>query len=232
MTEKKILGIIPARGGSKGVKNKNIRLLDGKPLISYTIEAALGSKLLDEFIVSTDSEEIKRTAVLAGAKVPFLRPKEISGDKSSSVQVVEHALDWFKKEQNRLFDYIVLLQPTTPLRTASDIDSAIDIIVNSQNSNCLISCCDASHVHPSIMYLEQHGVLSKYDKSAKMKRRQEFEPVYLRNGALYIVKVSYFDNENRLVDDKPLSYMMPRQQSINIDEEIDLLIAELLIRNY
>ncbi|MBU2511647.1 acylneuraminate cytidylyltransferase family protein [bacterium] len=230
MSKNRFLGIIPARSGSKGVKLKNIRPISGKPLINYTIEAALRSELLNEFVVSTDSEKIRQIALSAGAKVPFLRPKELAEDHSTTIEVVWHVLDWYKEHEQKEFDYFVILQPTTPLRESSDIDNCIKMIGQDSLSNSLISCCDATHVHPTTMYIKQMNHLSLYDKSAKMMRRQDFEPVYLRNGAVYITRVDYFKKENRFVDENPLGYIMPRDRSVNIDEEFDLKVVELLLK--
>ena len=227
-----ILGIIPARGGSKGVINKNIRLINGTPLINYTIQAAIDSKELDDFFVSTDSEEIKSVAEIAGASVPFLRPKNLSTDTASTLSVVSHALEWYEQSRCDIVELIVLLQPTTPMRTAADIDKSICMMKADLSANSLISCYDATHVHPSIMYKDRNGRLAPLmGKEERDKRRQDFSPVYVRNGAIYIVKREYFIQNNSLISESPLCYKMPRIRSINIDEELDLVIAESLI-NY
>lgn len=222
-------GLIPARGGSKGVVKKNIRLLSGNPLINYTIGAAFQSTNLDSFLVSTDSEEIRDVALSAGAPVPFLRPDKFATDEASMVGTVKHALSWYENETGMRVDYIVLLQPTTPLRGADDIDRAIDLMKNSENNVSLISCYDASHVHPTIMYTYNGETLKPYKKQHTFQRRQEFDKVFVRNGAIYIIERDYFLKNNKMVNDKPLLYLMSRERSINIDEEFDLVLAEFLL---
>ena len=145
---KKFLAIIPARGGSKSIPNKNIMSICGKPLIAYTIEAAKQSKYIDEIIVSTDSDIIKMVAQQYGAKVPFLRPKELSNDTAKSIDVVMHVIDFYK-ENNISFDYVILLQPTSPLRTFKHLDDAIEKLIES-NSTSLVSVCEADE-NPVLM---------------------------------------------------------------------------------
>lgn len=223
-------GIIPARGGSKGVKNKNIRLVNNKPLIQYTIEASQNSQKLSSFIVSTDSEEIAAIARSLGASVPFIRPREYAADETPMTAVIDHAVKWLEDHTRKTTDYLVLLQPTTPFRSAEDIDRAIDLISKNRDADCLISCYDASHVHPSIMYVRHGQSLSPYTDDLQIKRRQEFQPVYVRNGCIYIIKRDFFERERRLVNEAPLGYIMPRWKSINIDEEFDLVSTEALIQ--
>ena len=225
-----VFGIIPARGGSKGVKNKNIRLVKNEPLINYTIEAAKKSQMLDKFIVSTDSEEIREVAIAAGAEVPFIRPSEYASDQASMVSVIDHALKWRENSSNLKVDVFVLLQPTTPLRSSKDIDLAIELILSNQEADSLISCCDATHVHPVTMYEFDGKYMRWYTKNKKMIRRQEFPPTYVRNGCIYITRSNYFFNEKRLVNDTPLGYIMPRWRSVNIDDELDFRIAEYIYK--
>lgn len=225
-------GLIPARGGSKGVVRKNIRHLDGKPLINHTINAALLSKNLNSFFVSTDSEEICDVARAAGAPVPFLRPDEYSTDKAPMSDTVKHALLWFENDSGIKVDYIVLLQPTTPFRTAKDIDNAIEQMKQSCKPTSLISCYDASHVHPSIMYRYDGEALHPYLENHTFQRRQDFDKVFVRNGAIYIVERDYFVQSGKMVNDEPLLYLMERERSINVDEEFDLLLAEFLLKNF
>lgn len=226
-----ILGIIPARGGSKGIKDKNIRLLNGKPLIQYSIEAARGSSQLDDFFVSTDSEKIKSIAEGAGASVPFLRPSRYATEEATTVSAVFHAVEWYEHTHNLRVNLIVLLQPTTPLRTAEDIDQALSLFQERRAAESLISCYEASHVHPSIMYTLDNDRFVPLLRQAGPQRRQDFPPVYVRNGAIYIVRRDYFVRNKRLISDTPLGYIMPRARSVNIDEEIDLITAEAIMRS-
>lgn len=225
------LGIIPARGGSKGVIDKNIRPLSEIPLIVRTLQEADKAKFLDDFIVTTDSEKIKKVVEEAGFDVPFLRPMELATDTSKTVDAVRHAVDWYEKFKNPQVDYIVLLQPTSPLRWADDIDKGIQIITGQKTAHSLISCYDAIGVHPSIMYTTNpDGFLVPYDKAEKVTRRQDFQAVYVRNGALYITENVFFQKENRLICDSPCPLLMERSRSINIDDELDLILAETLLR--
>ena len=228
---RKSLAIIPARGGSKGVKNKNIRLLGGLPLISHTINAAIKASLLDDFLVSTDSEEIKQVAENAGANVPFLRPKEYATDDAPTVNVVSHVLEWYESANNRKVDLIVLLQPTTPLRTYQDIDNAIEILQSNKNIDSLISCYDATHVHPSIMYTKNGDKMFPFIDGSRLQRRQDFEPVYVRNGAIYICRRDYFIENNSLISHACVGYIMSREASLNIDEELDFKLAEATMKS-
>lgn len=225
-----ILGVIPARGGSKGIPDKNIRLLAGKPLIAYTIEAGRASRLLTDVVVTTDSERIAEIAVALGAKVPFLRPKELATDDAKTIDAVRHAVLEYERRNDLLVDVVVLLQPTSPLRTAKDIDTAIVQYRESPDARSLVSCYDATSVHPAIMYRQgRKGRLQAYLKGAVALRRQKFEQLYVRNGAIYIAGRELVVGENLMYDDNPHGYVMPRERSINIDEPFDLEIAACLL---
>ena len=222
------LGIIPARGGSKGISGKNVKDLAGKPLIAHSIAAANQAKQLDFCLVSTDSDEIKSISEAHGGWVPFLRPGHLAEDHSTTVDAVLHATDWFVANQARNVDYVVLLQPTSPFRTARDIDDAIGVMLAHPGRDSLISCYDASHVHPTIMYHQEGEVLTPYSGEGCITQRQGFEPVYVRNGAIYIVKLGALQAARQIIVGDPLPYMMPRERSINIDEPHDLDIARCL----
>lgn len=225
-----ILGIIPARSGSKGVPGKNIRLLAGKPLITYSIEAANSSKSLSDYIVSTDGEEIAAVARAADAPVPFVRPGSLATDDSFTIDTVIHAVAWYEEERNQEVDIVVLLQPTSPFRTAEDIDAAIRLFTNSQ-AESLISCYDAGHVHPQIMYTLAGARLQPLlQNDAKQVRRQELSTVYVRNGAIYIATRRMVMDVKKMYDEAPAAYLMPRDRSLNIDEPHDLELAEYMVR--
>lgn len=185
----RILGIIPARGGSKGLPGKNIKLLNGTPLIAYTIKEALNSNL-DEFIVSTDSEEIAEVARNYGGKVPFLRPAEIATDNASSLDVVLHALDFMKEHENKEYDAIMLLQPTTPYRDSADINQAINLLISS-DADSVISVTDVGGTHPARMKFIVDGNLidPPFVEAFEGQNRQELPPMYIRNGGIYLTKV-------------------------------------------
>ena len=222
---KKILGIIPARGGSKSIPNKNITNVLGKPLISYTIESALKAQedgFIDELIVSTDSimiqNEVKRIADI----VPFTRPSEISRDDSLSIEYVIHAIDYYRSIGVKFTDVIVL-QPTSPLRNSQDISNAIKIYLK-KNVKSLISCYLDNSINLNKLYhVEDEIGFGVSNDHYKGVRRQETKPLYVRNGAIFITKVSYLIKNHYLVSKNPLVYVMPKSRSIDIDHKQDLI---------
>jgi CMP-N,N'-diacetyllegionaminic acid synthase len=221
MTTKKFLGIVPAREGSKGIPGKNILPFRGKPLIGHTLQAAKESKLLDDLIVSTDSEAIKDFCLSFGAKVPFLRPRELATDEATTKDVLVHAL----KAYGESYDAVVLLQPTCPLRTAGDIDDGIREFLK-QGRPSLISMYEANHCHPFIMYRLEKGRAVPLLDDHQGRRRQEFSDVYVRNGALYIVDREYLLREDRIISEDCAHLIMPRERSVNIDTPGDWALAE------
>jgi CMP-N,N'-diacetyllegionaminic acid synthase len=229
--DQNILGIIPARSRSKGVPDKNIRELAGKPLIHHTIEAAENSRHLKEYLVSTDSEKYAEIAESAGAPVPFIRPDELATDDAASIDVATHAVEQYERDSGNTVDIIVLLQPTTPLRTATDIDEALATFLDSDRPS-LVSCYETVDAHPNHMFESTNGDELKplRDPDETPHRRQLFDPVYLLNGALYICTRELVFDEERFYDDRPTRYLMPRDRSVNIDEPFDFELAELLMQ--
>ena len=222
------LGIIPARGSSKGVVDKNIRLLGGIPLIIRALQCATNSVLLNDFIVTTDSKKIKDVVEDFGYTIPFLRPQELAGDKSKTIDVVMHALNWYETNNKQHVDYVVLLQPTSPLRLPSDIDDGVQILKKNNKSFSLISC-HVSNENPNIMYnLSRDGVLIPYDNVGEITRRQDLDKVYVRNGAIYVTKRDFLIEKRRMICDQPVPLIMERKRSVNIDEELDFVLAESL----
>jgi CMP-N,N'-diacetyllegionaminic acid synthase len=191
----KILGLIPARGGSKGVPKKNIKLLGRKPLIEYTLDDAKNSKLLTEIVVSTDDEEIAIAAEISGLKPPFLRPAEYAQDASTSLEVVQHAIAFFES-QNIFFDAVCLLQPTNPFREKGFIDKAIEKFINS-NADCLVSVLPIPHeFNPHWAFEENElGLLKIATGEDKIiPRRQELPKSFHRDGSIYITKTAVIKN--------------------------------------
>lgn len=226
----RVLGVIPARGGSKGIKNKNLYSISGKPLIAYTIESACKSKLLDDFILSTDSELIAKVALRYKAKVPFLRPKELAQDDTPTRPVLKHALQEYEKLTGKYFDWIMLLQPTVPFRTSENIDTAIQLLKKYPKKGALISCFDGEDAHPQVMYKKRSGKVVPFVRGAKeMMRRQNFEKVYVRNGAIYLTKRDILLRKDRIISNNPLIMEMSRWGMVNINSIEDMRLAEMFL---
>lgn len=223
----KILAIIPARGGSKGIPNKNIIDIDGNPLIKYTIDAALKSKMLTHCVVSTDSDVISDVAKSCGAMVPFRRPDSLSDDKALSLPVIQHAVNFMESDQGFLYDAIVMLQPTTPLRQTKDIDNAIKMLFDT-NADSVISVVDVEGYHPLRMKRVVDGRLINYiDQGHEdMRPRQKLPPVYIRNGAIYATRRNIMMKKNSFSGVDSRAYIMPSDRSVNIDTYEDLLLAK------
>ena len=230
MKEQKILAVITARGGSKGIPQKNIKMLLGKPLIAYTIKVALQSKTLNRTIVSTNDETIAHISKQYGAEVPFLRPQHLATDTATSLSVLQHAVRYLEEKEDYLADIIVCLQPTSPLRSAEDIDQAVNLCL-STGSDSVVSLCQAEH-HPYWMKKVVAGriyPLMEVDDE-KYQRRQDLPPVYQLNGAIRVIKRNILLEEERMAGDNTLAYIMPQERSIDIDTPIDFKIAELILR--
>jgi len=227
----KILGIIPARLNSKGIFKKNIRLLAGKPLIAYSIETALKSKYLERVIVSTDSEEIARIARKYGAEVPFIRPKKLAQDNTPMIDVVIHAFNFIKTIEYYEPEWIVLLQPTSPLRTADDIDNAIELAIK-HNADSVVSVCECeSNSHPYWLKKIENGKLVSFIKTKKKYPIRQLLPVVYRlNGAVYIVKSQILKKFKSLYGRNTIPYIMDPTRSIDIDTPLDFKFAEFLIK--
>jgi CMP-N,N'-diacetyllegionaminic acid synthase len=221
-----ILAVIPARGGSKGIPGKNIIPFVGKPLICYTIEAALKSRYLKSVIVSTDDADIAKIAKDCGAEVPFIRPPNLSQDDTSSVSVVKHAVNIVEESQGCLFDFVVLLQPTSPLRNERYIDLAVEKMLET-GADSVITVCKVKH-HPFWNFVAQddrlHSLLSNCDKSS---RRQELPQAFAPNGAAYVVKRDVLFNENTMFGKDLRGVIMPSEESIDIDDYYDWFLAEM-----
>ena len=224
--DKKILAIIPARGGSKGIHRKNIRDLCGKPLIAWTIEEAKKSKYIDTCIVSTEDEEIKKIAENYGGTVPFLRPAELARDDTPGVEPVLHAID-----QLPGYDYIVLLQPTSPLRIVEDIDGAVEFCLKQQSNSC-VSVTEPDH-SPYWMYtLEEKGAMTPILKISpdKSYRRQLLPKVYMLNGAVYVAECNSIKKNRSFITVDTLGYIMPKERSLDIDTMLDFKLVEFFIK--
>lgn len=225
----KVIAIIPARGGSKGIKDKNIVEFLGKPLIAHSIEAALGCPFIDEVIVSTDSERIARVAKDFDAKIPFMRPGELASDTATTACAIKHALDKME-ELGQIYDVLVLLQPTSPLRTSEDITAALKRFEECGEVGLVsISEVDKS---PILMRTIDEGscYLNKVIDASSTIRRQDMPKFYQVDGSIYINKVSEITS-NFSFNDNPSFWINEKAHAIDIDEPIDLLIAENIARS-
>lgn len=223
----RILAIIPARAGSKGIKDKNIIDLNGKPLIAYSIEAAKKSKYIDRIVVSTDGEKIATVAREWGAEVPFLRPNYLASDTAKTIDAMVHCIETLK-EMGDEYDYVVLLQPTQPLRTAKHIDEAIEQLISSGEES-LVSISKVKHHPILIRTLDDTGHVVNLLNTSSTQRRQDFPDYYKVNGAIYINKLNENFNLETSLNDNRLAYVMNEKYDVDIDELLDLKIAELLL---
>jgi CMP-N-acetylneuraminic acid synthetase len=219
---KRILAFIPARGGSKGIPHKNITPLAGKPLIQYTIDAAKQSRYIDYVLVSTDDEEIATVARRCGAEVPFLRPPELAADTAKTIDAVLHAIETLR-EAGETFDSLVLLQPTSPLRTAEDIDKAVETFYES-NRQPVVSVSEVSD-HPILIRTIEDGRLKPLLQTGSTVRRQDMPPFYRVNGSIYINPIEEI-SQTTSFNDNPVPFIMQKSHSVDIDEPLDLKIAE------
>ncbi len=225
------IGLITARGGSKGIPHKNIRPLAGKPLIAWTIQAAEQSRMLSRTIVSTDDPEIADVARQWGAEVPFMRPPELSQDDSPHRGVVLHALEWLESETASPPDYLMLLQPTSPLRTAEDIDGAI-ALAKEKDADSVISVCPTPH-HPYLSKaISPDGHLLDFiERPDGYLPRQTLPPAYALNGAIYMVRRSVLLERDDWYTERTFAYVMPPERSFDIDTPWDLHLVDLILRN-
>lgn len=226
---KKILGIIPARGGSKGVKRKNIRNVGGMPLIYWSFKASMNSKLLEDCFLSTEDEEF--LSIAEKYSFPYIkRPCSLAKDNTPMVPVLQHLCKEAEKINGR-YDLIILLQPTAPMRTGKNIDDAINLMIKNNDRDSLISVYQVEDCHPSRMYTINNGILDKFYNEPDGSLRQNLEQIFHRNGAIYICTRELLMDHNKLICDSPLPFIMKKTDSINIDDEQDLLVADLLMQH-
>mgnify|MGYP001331194820 CR=1 FL=1 len=221
---KRILAIVPARGGSKGIPRKNVREIGGKPLIAWTIEAAQKSKYIDHLVVSTEDHEIASVSRSYGAEV-LLRPEELAQDDTPGIDVVLHAV-----EQLQGYSYVVLLQPTSPLRMTEDIDQCLESLVSNGAPAC-VSLCEVDQP-PHWMYIvnEQNKLQPIVDNINQYYRRQEIPKTYALNGAIYVAETEWLFLKKSFLSEETLPFIMPRERSIDIDVPLDLEFVDFMLR--
>jgi len=218
----KVLGLITARGGSKGVPGKNIQLAGGKPLIAWTIEAAQDSVYLDRLIISSDDDAIIEVAENYGCEVPFKREAYLAADDTPSIDVVLDALGRCPG-----YDWVVLLQPTSPLRTSDDIDGALNKCIELDAPAC-VSVCEAEQ-SPFWMYFQKNARLHPVIEMSPVFRRQDLPKVYALNGAIYVSQTSWLIKHHSLITTNTVAYEMPSNRSLDIDTQSDLKLFEMLL---
>ena len=223
----KVVCVIPARGGSKGVPRKNIKILGSKPLIAYTIEQALQSKYIDRIVVSTEDREIADISRQYGAEVPFMRPVVLAGDQVATIDVLLHAINWLE-EDKYAFDIIVLLHTTTPLRVVKDIDSCIEMLLGTKADN-IFSVTEA-HRNPyfNMVEINQNGKV-QLSKKGTFTSRQSAPKVYDMNSSIYVWWKDLLKKETKIFLENSQVYVMPKIRSIDIDDDIDFRIAEVVM---
>ena len=221
-----MIAIIPARGGSKGLPGKNIKPMNGKPLIAYTIEAALKSKYIDRVILSTDDEDIARIAAEYGAEIPFMRPVELASDNAMAVDNYIYTINRLEKESGEKIDSFVVLQPTSPLRLSEDIDGAVELFMEKKADSVISYCKEAHPVYWHKKLDEEGRLLNLFESS--IANRQDFPVTYYPNGAVYVFSTDLI-RSRQYYSNKTYAFIMPRTRSVDIDFIEDFEYAEFLL---
>lgn len=228
-----MLGVVLARGGSKGIHRKNIALLAGKPLLAYTAAAALQAKRLSRLVLSTEDEEIAAVGRRLGLEVPFMRPADLARDDTAAIAVLEHVVREIESQGQR-FDAIFALQPTTPLRRPDDIDGAIELFERT-GADSVISFVEVGDKHPARMkFLDPDGrvVDPPFGELIEGQRRQELPKLYLREGSVYLTRRDVLLNEHSLKGRDCRAWIVPTDRACNIDEPFDWILADVLVRHH
>ena len=228
-----LLAVTLARGGSKSIKNKNITIINGKPLIEYTIAEVKKSKYITDYIVSTDSKKIMKVVNKLNVQTPFLRPKKISNDKSTSVDALKHALKFMEKKNKKKYDYVIEVMCTNPLKNVNDIDKCIEIIQKNKSAESVIAVHQLFDHHPArIKKIVKGKIVDFCVKEINESRRQDLKPLaFIRSGSIYIMKRDYLLKKNkRYGGHNSFAYILPNERALNIDTPIDLELAKILIK--
>ncbi|RJG23855.1 acylneuraminate cytidylyltransferase family protein [Massilia cavernae] len=230
--QKRVLALVPARSGSKGLANKNIRPLNGKPLLAWPIEAARASEYVDRVIISTDDVHYAELARAAGADVPFIRPAELASDTAPSIEFILHAIDTLAAGGEH-YDYLLLLEPTSPLTEASDIDKALLSLVSQRDrADAIVGVSALVSTHPSFAVgVTQDGLIAPYAVASfgRMPRRQDTEPLFSLDGSLYASTVEALRRERGFCHGRTLPYVTPRHKSFEVDDLLDFICIEAIL---
>jgi CMP-N,N'-diacetyllegionaminic acid synthase len=227
---KKIMALIPARGGSKGLPGKNIKEICGLPLIAHSINAAKGSKYINKIVISTDSEEIANVGLDHGAEVPFMRPSELASDTALAPDAYIYTLKKLKDDFNYVPDLLIVLLPTSPLRDSKDIDLCIEKYF-SENADSVISVVEYEHPIERARVLNEKGLMRNYlDSEVVLKNRQEYKKVFAPNGSIYVLNPNLLIEKKTYYFSKTFPYIMDREKSVDIDTLFDFQIAEFIMK--
>ena len=228
-SENEVLAVIPARGGSRGVPKKNIRPVKGKPLIIYTIEVAKRCEVITDLVVSTDDPEIRKISTNNGVEVPFIRPADLATDTALAIPTIQHSVRMMEKKKKTVYDIVVMLQPTSPLRSVNDISESLQLLLDS-DADGIISVVQVNNFHPMKMKKIIEGFLVNYEKPpVENPPRQLLPPVYIVNGAIYATKRDTLMKNDSFIGKKCLPYIMPEERSVNIDSILDFKLIENII---
>ena len=229
MTEPSVLGVIVARGGSKGLPGKNLRPLGGKPLVVHTVEAALGCDALSRVVLSTDDAAILAAGRAAGCPTPFVRPAELAGDRSSTVDVALHAVDWLARHEGFAADVVLLLPATAPLRRAEHIRGALGVLRDDPAAEAVVAVSEPDYPPYWMLSVEKRRLAWLFPEGAAVDHRQDLPRAYRPNGSIYAIHVPVLRAQRTFYPRATAPYVMPREASVNIDSELDLLMATHLL---
>lgn len=234
ISQKSVLAIIPARGGSKGLPGKNIKKLCGKPLVAWPIHAAKSSLYVDKIIVSTDDPQIADIARREGAEVPFLRPEKLAADDSTTISVIVHAIN-FLSELGETFEYCILLEPTSPLTESYDIDNAFELLESMRTkADSIVGVSEVIATHPVFdVTINQEGLITPYvgEDFSGAVRRQDIEKLYFFEGSLYISDVKTLLERQTFYHSRTLPYIVPKWKAFEVDDMVDLICIEAIMKN-
>lgn len=233
INKKKIIGIVPARIGSKGLKFKNLKTLNSKPLIYWPIQTLKKSKYIDNIILNTDSKKIRNLGIKIGAEAPFLRPKYLASDNSKIADVIIHTIKYFEK-QNIFYDYILLLEPTSPLTTSDDVNNAIKTLEkNSNKADALVSVAENVSGHPKFcVKLSKKKFIKSLNKSFYDLNRQKIDKIYFYSGNFYLSKVNTFMIKKTFYHKKTMAIISSKEKSFEIDDKLDFFLIEKIMKFY